>query len=77
VETLLGQALLIALFIFALAKTFWPRRAVTLPTIEPAPAGVQRDERVEHLIQRVKELEARLARMEEEPELQATTTTKR
>jgi len=77
VETLLGQALLIALFIFALAKTFWPRRAVTLPTIEPAPAGVQLDERVEHLIQRVKELEARLARMEEEPELQATTTTKR
>jgi high-affinity iron transporter len=75
VETLLGQALLIALFIFALAKTFWPRRAVTLPTMEPVPGAAQFDERVEHLMQRVKELEARLARMEEEPELQASTTT--
>jgi high-affinity iron transporter len=73
VETLLGQALLIALFIFALAKTFWPRRAVTLPTIEPVAAGAAFDERVEILVQRVKELEARLARMEEEPELQSTT----
>jgi hypothetical protein len=74
VETLLGQALLIALFIFALAKTFWPHRAVTLPTIEPVAAGEAFDERVEMLVQRVKELEARLARMEEEPELQSTTT---
>jgi high-affinity iron transporter len=75
VETLLGQALLIALFIFALAKTFWPRRAVTLPTMEPVPASAQFDERVEQLMQRVKDLEARLARMEEDPELQASTTT--
>ena len=35
VETLLAQLLLIALFVFALAKTFWPRRSVVLPTIEP------------------------------------------
>jgi high-affinity iron transporter len=76
VETLLGQTLLIILFIFALAKTFWPRRAVTLPTIEPV-SGAQFDERVEQLMQRVKELEARLARMEDEPELQDTTPTKR
>ena len=69
------QTLLLALFVFALAKTFWPQRAVTLPTIEPAgPLAFELDERVEHLIQRVKELEARLARMEEEPELQATAT---
>ena len=38
VETLLAQLLLIALFIFALAKTFWPRRSVVLPTIEPSSA---------------------------------------
>ncbi len=38
VETLLGQLLLIVLFIGALAKTFWPRRSVTLPTIPAAPA---------------------------------------
>ena len=36
VETLLAQLLLVVLFVFALAKTFWPRRSVVLPTIEPA-----------------------------------------
>ena len=72
VETLLGQLLLIVLFVFALVKTFWPHRAVALPTIEPASSGSQVDERVEALVQRVKELEARLARMELEPELQAS-----
>jgi high-affinity iron transporter len=39
VETLLGQLLLIVLFVFALAKTFWPRRSVVLPTIEPPSAA--------------------------------------
>jgi high-affinity iron transporter len=39
VETLLAQLLLIVLFIFALAKTFWPRRSVVLPTIEPSAAA--------------------------------------
>jgi high-affinity iron transporter len=33
VETLLAQFVLIALFVFALAKTFWPKRSVTLPTV--------------------------------------------
>lgn len=40
-ETVLAQLLLLALFCFALLKTFWPRRSVTLPTMpEPvlAPA---------------------------------------
>jgi hypothetical protein len=27
--------LLLALFVFALAKTFWPKRSVTLPTVAP------------------------------------------
>ena len=72
VETLLGQLLLIVLFVFALVKTFWPHRAVALPTIEPAASSAQMDERVEALVQRVKDLEARLARMEIEPELQAS-----
>ena len=58
------------LFIFALAKTFWPHRAVSLPTIEPAAPSAQFDERVAELVARVKELEDRLARMESEPELQ-------
>jgi high-affinity iron transporter len=36
VETLLAQFVLIALLVFGLAKTFWPKRSVTLPTV---PAG--------------------------------------
>ena len=70
VETLLGQALLLLLFVFALAKTFWPHRAVTLPTIEPAAPTPQFDQRVEELSRRVNELEAKLARFENEAELQ-------
>ena len=72
VETLLGQVLLLALFVFALAKTFWPRRAVTLPTIEPTGSNAEYDQRIEQLVERIKELETRLARMEVEPELQPT-----
>jgi len=34
-QTLLAQILLLALFVFALAKTFWPKRSVTLPTVQP------------------------------------------
>jgi high-affinity iron transporter len=33
VETLLAQLVLIALLVFALARTFWPKRSVTLPTV--------------------------------------------
>jgi high-affinity iron transporter len=76
VETLLGQALLIVLFVFALAKTFWPRRAVTLPTIEPTGSKAEYDQRIDQLVERIKELEARLARMEVEPELQASESDK-
>lgn len=38
-ETVLAQLLLLALFVFALAKTFWPKRSVTLPTVPPSAAG--------------------------------------
>jgi hypothetical protein len=55
VETLLAQLLLLALFAAALLKTFWPRRAVTLPvTPPPVPALT---ERVESLQLRVEALE--------------------
>jgi high-affinity iron transporter len=33
VETLLAQLVLVVLLVFALAKTFWPKRSVTLPTV--------------------------------------------
>ena len=32
-ETTLAQFVLLALFVFAVAKTFWPKRSVTLPTV--------------------------------------------
>jgi high-affinity iron transporter len=34
-ETLSAQLLLLVLFAFAVAKTFWPKRSVTLPTVAP------------------------------------------
>jgi FTR1 family protein len=72
VETILGQTLLLVLFVFALAKTFWPHRAVALPTIEPVAGGAQLDARVEELSRKVQVLEARLSRMEDESELPET-----
>jgi len=33
VETMLAQLVLLTLFVFALIKTFWPRRSVALPTM--------------------------------------------
>jgi hypothetical protein len=37
-QTLLAQLVLLGLFVFAVAKTFWPKRSVALPTVVPAPA---------------------------------------
>jgi high-affinity iron transporter len=34
-QTLLAQLVLLALFVFAIAKTFWPKRSVSLPTVPP------------------------------------------
>jgi high-affinity iron transporter len=36
-QTVLGQLVLLALFAFAVAKTFWPKRSVTLPTVSQEP----------------------------------------
>ncbi|MDE3215859.1 MAG: cytochrome c/FTR1 family iron permease [Gemmatimonadota bacterium] len=60
-ETVLAQLLLLVLFVFALAKTFWPRRSVALPTIPDTPADSALDRlRAEH-----QELSSRLAALEE------------
>jgi high-affinity iron transporter len=32
-ETMVAQLVLLALFVFAVAKTFWPKRSVSLPTV--------------------------------------------
>lgn len=58
VETVLAQLVLLVLFAIALLKTFWPKRAVTLPTApQPVPALT---ERVEALALRVSELERQI-----------------
>ena len=61
VESLLAQALLLSLFVFALLKTFWPRRSVALPTAPPAAvsAGVPAvlDARLEALERKIREME--------------------
>lgn len=55
VETLLAQLLLLALFAFALLKTFWPKRSVALPTVPPATTDAN---------ERLAALEARIAALE-------------
>jgi high-affinity iron transporter len=56
-ETLLGQLVLLLLFAFAVLKTFWPKRSVTLPTV-PVEVPVPQ---VEQLLARIEALEKRLA----------------
>jgi high-affinity iron transporter len=56
-ETLLAQLVMLLLFAFAVLKTFWPKRSVTLPTVPveiPAPQA-------EQLLARIEALEKRLA----------------
>ncbi len=65
-QTLLGQLLLVVLFVFALAKTFWPKRSVALPTFVPDP-GPQRalTAQLDAVREQNIELAARLAAIEE------------
>jgi high-affinity iron transporter len=74
VETLVAQALLVVLFVFALVKSFWPKRSVTLPTVEPPPATpVASEDEVEELRRRVEQLEAQVHALEEKaPALRST-----
>ena len=39
IETLLAQAVLLVLFVFALLKTFWPSRSVALPSMPSDPTA--------------------------------------
>jgi high-affinity iron transporter len=67
VETLLAQLVLVALFVFALVKTFWPTRSVALPSAPPSavPVGdvtvrlARMQEAIERLATRVDTLEQR------------------
>jgi high-affinity iron transporter len=58
-QTLMAQLVLLILFAFAVLKTFWPRRSVALPTVQPvtaAPTATQ----LEQLDARIAALEKRL-----------------
>ena len=55
VETLLAQALLLLLFAFALLKTFWPSRSVSLPTV-PVNGG----DAIQDVLARLDAIEKRL-----------------
>lgn len=59
VETVLAQLALVALFVFALAKTFWPRRSVALPTVPPSrrPVSEPIEDRVRELERKVESIE--------------------
>jgi high-affinity iron transporter len=63
-QGVLAQLALLLLFAFAVLKTFWPKRSVTLPTMMPASGGPTANElaqvRAEH-----DELRRRLAALEE------------
>ncbi len=58
VETLLAQFALVLLFVFALARTFWPKRSVALPTIPPPrhPVPEPIEDRVSALERRVESI---------------------
>jgi hypothetical protein len=65
-EGVLSQFALLLLFAFAVLKSFWPKRSVTLPTVMPAAAStpVQSAE-LEALRADNEELRRRLAAVEE------------
>ena len=64
-QTVTAQFVLLGLFVFAVAKTFWPKRSVTLPTVVPAPAPASPVvDDVARLRTEVEQLQARVAALE-------------
>jgi high-affinity iron transporter len=69
-ETLIAQLVLVVLFVFALIKTFWPKRSVTLPTMPQDPTATALVEAQlaelrsaqDQLKQKIESLESALAR---------------
>ena len=70
-QTMLGQMVLLALFVFAVAKTFWPKRSVTLPTVVAQPVAPARSNngelasQLEELRMENEDLKRRLAEIED------------
>jgi high-affinity iron transporter len=63
-QTILAQLILLALFVFAVAKTFWPKRSVTLPTVGPAEGSNAIVSEVERLRLDNEALKQRIAAIE-------------
>jgi high-affinity iron transporter len=63
-QGVLAQLALLLLFAFAVLKTFWPKRSVTLPTVMPAQVGTPPDA-VASLRLENEELRRRIAALEE------------
>ena len=63
-ETMLAQLVLVAAFVFALFKTFWPSRSVALPTVPPG-AAPDVALRVAELAEQNARLQARIAALED------------
>ena len=65
-QGVLAQLVLLLLFAFAVLKTFWPKRSVTLPTVMPTSMPQQEvTAEVEHLRAENEELRRRLTALEE------------
>jgi len=65
-QTLMAQLILLALFVFALAKTFWPKRSVALPTVPPdAKPALDVVSELATLRQENERLRARLSALED------------
>jgi high-affinity iron transporter len=58
-QTLLSQLALLILFAFAVLKTFWPKRSVALPTVQP-PAPVATVPQMDQMLARIEALEKRM-----------------
>ena len=64
-EGLLAQLALVVLFAFAVLKTFWPKRSVTLPTVMPPEQPARVSQEVAEIKAENAELKRRLAALEE------------
>jgi high-affinity iron transporter len=65
-QGVLAQLALLVLFAFAVLKTFWPKRSVSLPTVEPPTlAHAMANREVEQMRAENEELRRRLAALEE------------
>src|SRR5205823_10817304 len=64
-QTVLAQLLLLALFMFALAKPFWPKRSVALPTMPDAKPALDIARELAALRDDNERLRARLSALED------------